>query len=93
MTRVKLKFTGEIWDRMHGGHLDYEFSGTSLRDLLRSLFVRYPLQDLILDDAGNIRTRSRVTVNGRFSDTLLGMATLIAEGDVIVLMRPGLGAT
>ncbi len=92
MTTVVVKFTGEVWDRMGTGHIDFAFEGTTLGALLDSLFARYHMRDLILDDNGKIRFRSRIVVNGRFSDTLSGMDTPVHDGDMIVLMRPGLGA-
>lgn len=93
MTMVTVKFTGEVWDRMGTGHIDFAFEGTTLGALLDSLFARYDVRDLLLDDDGKIRFRSRITVNGRFSDTLGGMNTPVHDGDTVVLMRPGLGAS
>jgi molybdopterin converting factor small subunit len=92
MTRVKLQFTGDVWARMGGGHMDFEFEGATLGALLEALFVRHNLRDLLLDENGKVRFRSRIAVNGRFSDTLQHMDTLVGDGDTIVLMRPGLGA-
>ena len=93
MTQVTVKFTGEVWDRMGTGHVDFAFEGTTLGALLDSLFTRYNVRDLLLDEDGRVRFRSRITVNGRFSDTLGGMDTPVRDGDTIVLMRPGLGAS
>lgn len=93
MTMVTVKFTGEVWDRMGTGHIDFAFEGTTLGALLDSLFARYNVRDLLLADDGKIRFRSRITVNGRFSDTLGGMDTPVHDGDTVVLMRPGLGAS
>jgi molybdopterin converting factor small subunit len=93
MTQVMVKFTGEVWDRMGTGHVDFAFEGATLGALLDCLLTRYNLRDLLFDENGKIRFRSRITVNGRFSDTLGGMETPVHDGDTIVLMRPGLGAS
>ena len=89
---VHMHFTGDVWMRMGGGHMDFEFEGTTLGDLLDAFFARYPVRDLLLDEAGHIRFRSRIAVNGRFSDTVQQMQTPVSAGDTVVLMRPGLGA-
>jgi molybdopterin converting factor small subunit len=93
MTMVTVKFTGEVWDRMGTGHIDFRFEGMTLGALLDSLFARYNLRDLLLGEDGKVRYRSRITVDGRFSDTLGGMDTPVRDGDTVVLMRPGLGAS
>lgn len=93
MVNVVLRFTGDVWMRMHAGHMEFEFEGNTLGELLDALFARYDLRDLILDADGRVRFRSRIAVNGCFADTLQGMETPIKSADVIVLMRPGLGAT
>lgn len=93
MVQVLVKFTGDVWMRMHGGQMAFAFEGDTLGQLLAALFARYELRDLLLDDRGSVRSRSRIAVNGRFSDTLQGMDTPVRSGDVIVLMRPGLGAS
>ena len=90
--QVHLNFTGDVWARMRTGHLDYTFEGHTLGELLQALFAAHDFRDLILDAGGNVRFRSRIAVNGRFSDTLQGMSTPVEDGDTIVLMRPGLGA-
>lgn len=92
MVQVLVKFTGDVWMRMHRGQIEFAFEGDNLGQLLDALFARYALRDLLLDESGSVRFRSRIAVNGRFSDTLQGMQTPVHSGDVIVLMRPGLGA-
>ncbi len=92
MVQVLIKFTGDVWMRMHAAQMEFAFEGDTLGQLLEVLFAQYELRDLLLDESGKIRFRSRIAVNGRFSDTLQGMNTPVQSGDVIVLMRPGLGA-
>lgn len=68
--------------------MDYSFNGDTLGKLLESLFENYELKDLILDETGNIRSYSRVAVNGRFSYLLGDMDAPIEDGDLITLIRP-----
>ena len=88
MTVVNVKFTGHIRSRIGIDQLDFVVDGSTLGDVLEALFNEYKIQDLILDDDGNILPYSRVVVNGRFSYLVGDMDAPIEDGDSIVLIRP-----
>jgi molybdopterin converting factor small subunit len=91
-TRIILKFTGEFWARTGTGSVDFTFEGTTLRDLLRGVFVQYNVRDILLDDDEKFIFRSGVMVNGRSAKFIGGLDTPIHDGDEVLLMRPSLGA-
>jgi molybdopterin converting factor small subunit len=88
MIDVTLKFTGNIYKRMGTFGMGFSFEGANLRDLLNELLARYNLRDLLMDDRGQIRPYARVLVNGRFSEVLQGLDTLIQTGDTVTLIHP-----
>jgi molybdopterin converting factor small subunit len=92
MTRVSVKFTGEVWERMNSYRIDFYFEGTTLRDLLGALFAQYDLRDLVLDRSDQFIPRSGVLVNGRSAKYLGALAALIREGDEVIIMRPSVAA-
>ncbi len=92
MTQVTLKFTGELWERTKIYQTEFGFEGATLADLLRTLFARYNLRDLVLDGNDQFVFRSGVLVNGRSAKYLGGLATPIATGDEVIVMRPSIGA-
>lgn len=92
MTSVTLKFTGEIWARTQVYQTEFSFDGRSLGELLRAVFPRYSLRDLVLDGNDQFVFRSGVLVNGRSARYLGGLAAPIANGDEVIVMRPSIGA-
>ena len=73
MTDVTLKFTGNIYKRMGTFGMGFSFEGANLSALLNELLARYNLQDLLIDDRGQIRPYARVLVNGGHSCALTFM--------------------
>ncbi len=92
MTQVTLKFTGEVWARMHNYRMDFRFEGASLADLLTALFAQYDLRDLVVDGDGQFIPRSGVLVNGRSAKFLGTLAAPIRDGDEVIIMRPSVAA-
>ena len=92
MTQVTLKFTGEVWARMHNYRMDFAFEGATLGDLLKSLFAQYDLRDLVVDGDGQFIPRSGVLVNGRSAKHLGALTASIQEGDEVIIMRPSVAA-
>ncbi|MCK4901579.1 MAG: MoaD/ThiS family protein [Anaerolineales bacterium] len=88
MISVRLKFTGLVRSRMGTDHMEYEFEGSTLGELLDALFNIHDLQDLLLDEDGTILPYSRVVINGRFSYLVGDMEAPIQDGDTIVFIRP-----
>jgi molybdopterin synthase sulfur carrier subunit len=87
LTRVTLKFTGKVWERMGRGRMEFAFAGHTLGALLNELFAHHDLQDLILNDEGEVRPWTRVVVNGRFSYLIGDMDAPIRDGDLVVLIH------
>jgi sulfur-carrier protein len=92
ITHVTLKFTGEVWERMHQYRMDLTFEGATLGDLLKALFAQYDLRDLVLDPDNQFIPRSGVLVNGRSAKYIGALAALIQEGDEVIIMRPSVAA-
>jgi molybdopterin converting factor small subunit len=92
MTRVTLKFTGEMWTRAGIGSTDFAFEGLTLGDLLKAVLARYNLRDLVLDENEQFIFRSGVLVNGRSAKYLGGPNAPILNGDEVIVMRPSIGA-
>ena len=92
MTGVTLKFTGEMWERTRVYQIRFRFEGATLIELLHSLFARYNLRDLVLDDNDQFVFRSGVLINGRSARYLGGLAAPIQDGDEVIVMRPSIGA-
>lgn len=92
MTNVTLKFTGEVWARMQKYEMKFAFEGTTLGDLLNTLFARYNLRDLVLDAHGQFAFRSGILVNGRSAKYLGVFDAPIHPGDEVIIMRPSIAA-
>jgi molybdopterin converting factor small subunit len=92
MTHVTLKFTGEMWARTKVYQTAFSFDGGSLAELLRAVFTRYPVRDLVLNENDQFVFRSGVLVNGRSARYLGGLAATIQNGDEVIVMRPSIGA-
>jgi len=92
MTRVIVKFTGEMWARAGIGSAEFVFDGATLDDLLDAIFARYDLRDLVLDARGQFVFRSGVLINGRAAKLLGGLAAPIRDGDEVIVMRPAVAA-
>jgi sulfur-carrier protein len=88
LTRVTLKFAGDVRTRMGVNRMEFSFEGSQLRELLEALFAHHDLRDLILDERGNVLPYTRVAVNGRFSYLIGDLDAPIQEGDMVVLMKP-----
>lgn len=88
LTKVTLKFTGDVRTRMGVNRMEFSFEGSRLEDLLESLFAHHDLRDLILDEDGHVLPYTRVAVNGRFSYLIGDLDASIQEGDLVVLMKP-----
>ncbi len=90
--QVTVKFTGEMWARTGIHQTEFEFEGATLGDLMQTLFARYDVRDLVLDEHDQFIFRSGVLVNGRSAKYLGGLAAPIREDDEVILMRPSIGA-
>jgi molybdopterin synthase sulfur carrier subunit len=88
LTKVTLKFTGDVRTRMGVNRMEFSFEGSRLRDLLEALFAHHDLRDLILDEEGKVLPYARVAVNGRFSYLIGDLEAPIREGDLVVLTKP-----
>ncbi len=88
LTRVTLKFTGNVRGRMGRDRMEFAFTGHTLGALLDDLLAQYDLRDLILNEEGEVRPWARVVVNGRFSYLIGDMDAPIHDGDLVVLMHP-----
>jgi molybdopterin synthase sulfur carrier subunit len=86
LTQVTLKFTGHVRRRMGRDRMEFVFCGHTLGALLSALFAHYDLQDLILNEEGEVRPWARVAVNGRFSYLIGDMDTSIHDGDLVTLI-------
>lgn len=88
-TRVTLKFTGDVRQRMGSqDRIEFAFAGNTLGALLAEVFAQYDLRDLILNEQGEVRPWARVAVNGRFSYLVGNMEAPIREGDLVALIYP-----
>jgi molybdopterin converting factor small subunit len=94
MTRVMVKFTGEMWARAGIGSAEFVFDGATLDDLLDAVFARYDLCDLVFASRARdqFRFRSGVLINGRAAKLLGGLAAPIRDGDEVIVMRPAVAA-
>jgi molybdopterin converting factor small subunit len=92
MTEVTLKFTGEVWARMHRYELEFAFEGATLADLLMALFAQYDLRELVVDGDDQLIPRSGILVNGRSAKYLGALAAPIRNGDEVIIMRPSVAA-
>jgi len=92
MTRVTLKFTGEVWARTQIYTMEFAFEGATLGDLLNALFARYTLRDVVLDEHDRFVFRSGVLINGRSAKWLGELRAPIHDGDEVIVMRPSIGA-
>ncbi|MBI5649061.1 MAG: MoaD/ThiS family protein [Chloroflexi bacterium] len=94
MTRVTVKFTGEMWARAGIGSTEFTFEGATLDDLLTAIFARYDLRDLVFASRARDQFvfRSGVLINGRSAKFLGGLSAPICEGDEVILMRPAVAA-
>ena len=93
MIDVELKFTGNVRARMGADRVNFTFEGTTLGELLQALLHRFNLQDLLLDEDGNISPYARLAVNGRFSYLVGDLDAPIQNGDMVTLMHPYIVAT
>ena len=92
MTKITLKFTGEMWARTEIYRTEFAFEGTTLGDLLWAVFAQYHVRDLLLDGNDQFIFRSGVLVNGRSAKYLGGLSAAIRDSDEVIVMRPSLGA-
>ncbi len=92
MTVVRLKFTGEVWERMRKYEMQFAFEGATLGELLKTLFAQYDLRELVLDANDQLIFRSGVLVNGRSAKFLGVLKTPIHNGDEVIIMRPSVAS-
>jgi molybdopterin converting factor small subunit len=92
VTVVRLKFTGEVWERMRKYEMRFAFEGATLGELLKTLFAQYNLRDLVLDANDEFIFRSGVLVNGRSAKFLGVLKTPIHHGDEVIIMRPSVAS-
>ena len=67
--------------------MNFEFEGSTLADQLVSLFTKYEILDLLMDENGANLPDSRVVINSRFSYLVCETDTPIRDGDMIVFVR------
>ncbi len=92
VTRVTLKFTGEMRARAKIDRTEFAFEGETLRDLLMALFARCDVRDVLLDGNDQFIFRSGILVNGHSAKYLGGLNAPIQDGDEVIVIRPSIGA-
>ena len=62
--------------------------GEKLRDVLKAIVGRYRIEDIILNETGEVRAWARVLVNGRSHDFVGGLDAQLRDGDSVALIYP-----
>jgi molybdopterin synthase sulfur carrier subunit len=87
-TKVNLKFGGELFTRMKGQTLQFEFYGKTLRELVSDLAKEYDLADLLMD--GDIpKPYLQMMINGRLWYAVGGWDAVIESGSTVALFQCG----
>jgi molybdopterin synthase sulfur carrier subunit len=87
-TQVTLKFGGELFTRMNGQTLQFEFKGSRLRELIPALAKEYDLHDLLMD--GDIpKPYLQMMINGRLWYAVGGWDAVIESGSMVALFQFG----
>ena len=85
---VTLKFGGELFTRMKGQTLKFEFDGNRLRELVSSLAEEYDLADLLMD-GDTPKPYLQMMINGRLWYAVGGWDAVIENGDTIAIFQFG----
>lgn len=87
-TRVTLKFGGELFTRMKGQTLHFEFKGNTLRELIEALAQDYDLEDLLMDGQ-KPKPYLQMMINGRLWYAVGGWDVILESGDTVAIFQFG----
>jgi molybdopterin synthase sulfur carrier subunit len=87
-TQVTLKFGGELFTRMKGQTLQFEFGGSTLRELISALAKEYDLSDLLMD-GDTPKSYLQMMINGRLWYAVGGWDAIIQGGDTVAIFQFG----
>lgn len=85
---VTLKFGGELFTRMKGQTLEFEFVGNTLRELVSVLAKEYDLADLLMD-GDTPKPYLQMMINGRLWYAVGGWDAVIESGSTVALFQCG----
>jgi MoaD family protein len=85
---VTLKFGGELFTRMRGQTIQFNFEGSTLRELISALAEEHDLSDLLMD--GNTpKPYLQMMINGRLWYAVGGWDAVIETGSTVALFQFG----
>jgi len=88
MIIIEVKFMSIARQRAGVSAIKFSSEGRRLRDVLNAIVGRYRIQDIILNEAGEVRAWARVLVNGRSHDFVGGLDAQLRDGDSVALIYP-----
>ena len=89
MTTIEIKFMSIA--RLRAGVSAVRFASPDeqkLRDVLKAVVGKYRIEDIILNETGEVRAWARVLVNGRSQDFVGGLDVQLRDGDSVALIYP-----
>jgi molybdopterin converting factor small subunit len=88
MVTVTVKFMSI--SRQRAGTATTEFSSSDVRlgDLLKEIVSKYKVDDIMLNEKGEVRAWARVLVNGRSHQFVGGLNAELHDSDRIALIYP-----
>jgi molybdopterin converting factor small subunit len=88
MVTVTVKFMSIA--RQRAGTATAEFSSPHVRleDLLKEIVSKYKIEDIVLNEKGEVRAWARVLVNGRSHQFVGGLNAELHDRDRIALIYP-----
>ena len=87
-TSVTLKFGGELFTRMKGQTLHFEFQGNTLKELIEALAQDYDLADLLMDGQ-EPKPYLQMMINGRLWYAVGGWDAVIELGSTVAIFQFG----
>jgi len=88
MIIIEVKFMSIARQRAGVSAIKFSSEGRRLRDVLNAIVGQYRIQDIILNEAGEVRAWARVLVNGRSHDFVGGLDAQLRDGDSVALIYP-----
>ena len=86
---LTIEFTKPFKDAVGEGEITFDFTDTTVLELLPALIERYPgLEGLFYSETGTITEYMIVFVNSKPISALKGMATDLRDGDRIFILFP-----